>query len=114
MNKKINVEFFGNSEPSLLDLYNVVRYEDKDSGVEKVIVTDDSLIGVFVYGGKIGFCLRKNIPCVVEEKPLKDILKELPDDAEIVKTYGGSRFEKFIQSKNLKTIKDLKKALGEE
>ena len=33
MNKKIDVEFFGNSEPSLLDLYNVVRYEDKDSGV---------------------------------------------------------------------------------
>jgi hypothetical protein len=111
--KKMKIEFYGDSEPSPRVLYKVLRFEDKDFGGERIVITDYSESGNWVSGGIKSMLIKKGIPFKFEEKPLKDILKELPEEAEIgagMLTY----WEKYVKDKNLKTIKDLKKALGEE
>ena len=111
--KKLRVEFYGDSEPSPRGWYKVLRFEDKDFGGERIVITDYSEAGNWVSDGIKSMLKRKGIPFKFEEKVLVDIIKELPEDAEIragMLTY----WEKYVEKKNLKTIKDLKKALGEE
>jgi hypothetical protein len=111
--KKMKIEFYGDSEPSPRGWYKVLRYEDKDFGGERVIITDYTEAGMWVNDRTIDMLKKRGIPFKFEEKPLIDILKELPEDAEI-RAGMSTYWEKYAEKKNLKTIKDLKKALGEE
>jgi len=110
--KKTKVRLIGDGTISPESVFAMFRWIENDE--ERVYLADYTESGLYLQM-RLPISLKTGgVPFQFEDSvPLMQALEKLPEDAEL-SAEPFTYYKKYLSDKNIKTVKDLKKALAEE